>query len=103
MTPLPVLALTSAETTLWSVLLVTGVIVLGVVTLLLHRLLQEVTRVDEAAAGVWHSATGLARNTATSWQLGQTAEALRAVREEALRHDALLDRRLAGPGTGARR
>lgn len=98
-----VLALTDAEVTLWSVLLVVGVVVLGVVVVLLQRLLQEVTRVDEAAAGVWASATGLARNTATTWQLGQTAAALQAVREEALRHDALLDERLQGHDGGARR
>ncbi len=85
-----VLALSDAEATLWASLLVAGVVVLAVVTVLLHRLLIAVRKVDEAAAAVWHSATGVARNTATTWQLGQTAAALEEVKQEALRHDALL-------------
>lgn len=89
-----VLGLTDAETTLWSVLLVVGLVVLLVVVALLHRLLRDVERVDEGAAAVWASATGLARNTATTWQLGQTVAALDAIRDEAMRHDALLDEAL---------
>lgn len=84
------LALTDTEASLWAGLLVLGVVVLVVVTLLLHRLLIAVRKVDDAAAAVWRSATGVARNTATTWQLGQTAAALEAVKVEALRHDALL-------------
>lgn len=93
MSPVLVLALTSGERTLWSVLLVVGVIVLGVVVALLQRLYTEVVRVDEGTKAVWSSATRLARNTATTWQLDETAGALEAVRDEALRHDALLDGR----------
>lgn len=88
------LALTSSEQTLWIVLLVVGVVVLGVVVTLLQVLLRQVAMVDEGAAGVWSSATRLARNTATTWQLGQTAAALQAVKAEALRHDELLERSL---------
>jgi hypothetical protein len=87
----PLLALTDAEATLWSILLVVGLVVLVVVALLLHLLLRKVRRVDAAVAEVWDTATGLARNTATTWQLGQTAAALEAIREEARRHDALLE------------
>lgn len=93
MTYLP-LALTDSERTLWIALLVVGVVVLGVVVALLQVLLREVQRVDEGAAGVWAAATRLARNTATTWQLGQTAAALEAVKAEALRHDALLEESL---------
>lgn len=85
------LALTAGERTLWGVLLVVGVVVLLVVVALLHTLLREVRRVDEGAAAVWHAATNVARNTATTWQLGQTAAALGAVRVEALRHARLLE------------
>lgn len=85
------LALTSTERTLWTVLLIVGVVVLGVVVALLQRLLQVVVRIDEGVADVWSSATHVAANTATTWQLGETAAALEAVREEALRHDALLE------------
>jgi hypothetical protein len=88
-----VLALTAGQRDLWTVLLVVGLVVLAVVVALLHRLYTEVVRVDEGAKGVWSSATRLARNTATTWQLGATAAALEAVREEARRHDALLEGR----------
>jgi hypothetical protein len=88
-----VLALTSGERTLWTVLLVVGLVILGVVVALLQRLFVEVVRVDEAAQGVWASATRLARNTATTWQLGRTAQALDAVQQEARRHQALLEGR----------
>jgi hypothetical protein len=84
-------ALTDAEVTMWSTLLVVGLVVLGVVAGLLQLLLREVARIDAGAAGVWHAATNVARNTATTWQLGQTAAALEAVKAEALRHDALLE------------
>lgn len=86
------LALTSTERTLWTVLLVVGIVVLGVVVALLQRLLQVVVRIDDGVADVWASATRVAANTATTWQLGETADALEAVRAEALRHDALLER-----------
>jgi hypothetical protein len=88
-----VLALTSGQRTLWTVLLVVGLVVLGVVVALLQRLYTEVVRVDEGAKDVWSSATRLARNTATTWQLTDTAAALEAVRQEAQRHDALLEGR----------
>lgn len=87
------LALTDAERTFWIVLLVAGAVVLVVVALLLQRLYTEVVRIDHGAKGVWDSATRLARNTATSWQLGQTAAALSAIRDEAVRHDELLEER----------
>jgi uncharacterized membrane protein YeiB len=86
-----VLALTSGERTLWTVLLVVGLVVLAVVVVLLQTLYRAVVEVDEGAQRVWSSATRLARNTATTWQLGRTAEALEAVEEEARRHDRLLE------------
>lgn len=85
------LALTSSEQSLWIVLLVVGVVVLGVVVALLTILLREVEKIDVGAKGVWAAATRLARNTATTWQLGQTAAALEAVKAEAIRHDQLLE------------
>lgn len=90
-----ILALSSSEQTLWIVLLVVGLVVLGVVVALLTVLLREVGKVDEGAKGVWNAAARLARNTATTWQLGQTAGALEAVKAEAIRHDELLDKVLS--------
>lgn len=89
------LALSSSEQSLWIVLLLVGVVVLGVVVALLALLLREVRTVDEGAKGVWAAAARLARNTATTWQLGQTAAALEAVKVEAIRHDQLLNKALS--------
>lgn len=85
------LALTSSQETMWTVLLVVGVVVLLVVVALLQVLLREVAQLDGRVAKVWHAATNVARNTATTWQLGQTAEAVEAVRLEARRHARLLE------------
>lgn len=84
------LALTSSQQTMWSWLLVAGAVVLLVVVALLQVLLREVAKLDHGVARVWQAATHVARNTATTWQLGQTGEALHAVRLEAMRHDKLL-------------
>lgn len=66
-------------------------VVVPVVVLLLHRLLRTVERVERSVIDLWNTATGVARNTATTWQLGGTGDALEALKAEALRHDALLD------------
>ncbi len=66
-------------------------VVVPVVVLLLHRLLLAVDRTEHAVAELWRTATLVARNTATTWQLGGTGDALEALKAEALRHDALLD------------
>lgn len=95
MTTLTFLAtLTSDETTLWTVLLGIGAVVLVVVIALLTLLLRFVIDIDEGVKGVWRSATRLAANTATTWQLRETTAALEAIRVEALRHDELLGARL---------
>lgn len=85
------LALASNEATLWAILLVVGLVVLVVVVVLLTWLLRLVIDIDEGAKGVWHSATRVAGNTATTWQLGETVAALEAVKAEAIRHDQLLE------------
>lgn len=79
-------------------------VVVPVVVLLLHRLLRTVGRVERSVIDLWNTATGVARNTATTWQLGGTGDALDALKAEALRHDALLDAasRPAPQATGGR-
>lgn len=81
---------TADEASLWALLLGIGVVVLLVVVALLTWLLRIVIDIDEGVQGVWHSATRVAQNTATTWQLRETAAALAAVRDEALRHASLL-------------
>jgi hypothetical protein len=75
---------------LWWITLGVLLVVAIVVWLLLHLLYRAVVRVDEEADAAWNMGTRVARNTATAWMLGQTARIGREIKEEALRHDALL-------------
>lgn len=86
-----ILALASEEITLWWVTLGIGVVVLAVVVALLQLLLNIVRRIDAGVAEVWATATRVAANTATAWQLGQTARHLERIAEEAGRHRELLE------------
>lgn len=88
------LALTADEADLWTILLVVGVVVLIAVAVLLHVLLRLVVKIDDGVAEVWQAATRVAGNTATTWQLGVTGDALEAIRDEAVRHDELLQESL---------
>ncbi len=79
-----------------------GLVVALVVTLLLQLLLNAVNRIERDVIELWQTATSVARNTATSWQLDETAEALDGIKAEAGRHDALLSGtvpRSVGDGT----
>lgn len=67
-----------------------GLVVALVVTLLLQLLLNAVNRIERDVIELWQTATSVARNTATTWQLDETAEALDGIKAEAGRHDALL-------------
>lgn len=97
-----------SDTTLllwWLSLGIALFVVVPVVVLLLHRLLRTVDRAEKSVIALWNTATTVARNTATTWQLGGTAEALDALKAEALRHNALLDQvaeAASQPAGGAR-
>ena len=84
------LAITSSERTAWTVTLILGVVVLAVVIALLTILLRLVREIDRGVAGVWESAKRVAANTATTWQLNQTAAVLEEIKKEALLHDEFL-------------
>ena len=90
----PLAELTSDDRMMWGIALAVGAVVLVVVVALLNLLLRVVTRVDEGVQDVWRSAKRLAANTSTTWQLRETAAAVEAIREEAGRHDAMLEDRL---------
>lgn len=83
-------ALPSDVQTMWWVALGLGLVVAVVVVFLLHTLLREVRRIDTNVKTLWSTATMVARNTATTWLLNDTAEGLEAIKAEALRHDELL-------------
>ncbi len=82
--------------TIWWITLGVGLVVAVVVVALLQTLLVAVRRIDEGVAVVWHTGKQVARNTATTWILGQTPRIAGEIKEEALRHAALL----SGEGGG---
>jgi hypothetical protein len=85
-------ALPSDVETIWWITLGVGLVVAVVVVALLHILLNAVKDVEQNVIDLWDTATTVARNTATSWMLGNTADGLEAIKEEALKHDELLNR-----------
>lgn len=87
-----VLALAPDEVTFWTIALGIGAVVLVVVIALLTLLLKIVTKIDESVAEVWQTATQLASNTTTVWQINTTLQMLDKVKEEALLHDELLSK-----------
>lgn len=87
---------------LWWITLGVGLVVAAVVVLLLQLLLRAVERIERNVIVLWQTATTVARNTATTWLLGETATALAQLKAEALRHDALFAARAAALPDGAR-
>ncbi len=85
-------ALPSDVQTMWWIALALGLVVALVVVFLLHTLLREVRRVETNVKILWSTATMVARNTATTWLLNDTAGALEEIKAEALRHDELLNK-----------
>ncbi|MPY98673.1 MAG: hypothetical protein GEU97_11880 [Actinophytocola sp.] len=93
-------ALSDDTQVLWWVTLGVGLVVAVVVVILLQLLLNAVGAVERNVITLWDTATTVARNTATSWQLDSTGDQLDALKAEALRHDALLSG--GGDGSGSR-
>ena len=76
--------------TLWWITLGMGAVIILAVIAMLHTLLTAVRRIEDNVVGLWVTAKQLASNTATTWLLQKTPKIAAAVKEEALRHDALL-------------
>ena len=89
-----VLALAETYETMWIIALGVGLVVILAVVALLSILTWYVNRIDRNVREVWETATRLASNTATTWQLKETGDALDEIKAEALRHDRLLDSKL---------
>lgn len=96
-----VLALESGHVTMWWITLGVGLVVAVVVVVLLEVLARNVEEIDRNVAKAWSTATRVARNTATTWSLQQTAVAAGVLRDEVALHEQLL-RDLAGGREGAR-
>lgn len=90
-------ALPDDTVALWWITLAIGLVLAVVVVLLLQSLLKEVDALTESVDTLWHTAGTVARNTGQSWMIGATAEAVEDLRDEALRHDALLESVLSAP------
>ncbi len=96
------LALETQTQIWWWVTVWLGLIVAIVVVILLQFLLIAVKEIEANVKVLWQTATTVARNTATSWMLDDTADGLEELKAEALRHDALLSEALqAGDGAVA--
>ena len=74
----------------WAITLALGLVVMLAATLLLHLFLMQVHRIERGADQIWAVGKQVARNTATTWMLGETTRRLDALTAEALRHDAFL-------------
>lgn len=85
------LALTGTEQTFWTIALGIGLVVVLVVITLLTLLVRFVRYIDEGVAEVWSTATRLAANTATTWQLQNTLNGVRRLKQEVQEHDRLLE------------
>lgn len=80
-----------SEETLWWIALGIGAVVVAVVIALLSLLVRLVSHIDKGVAETWETATQVAANTATTWQLQKLLNTGQKLRAEALRHAALLE------------
>ncbi|MQA61963.1 MAG: hypothetical protein GEU86_10780 [Actinophytocola sp.] len=94
-------ALAEDTQVIWWVTLGIGLVVAVVVVVLLQLLLNAVGKVERNVITLWDTATTVARNTATTWQLDSTGDQLDRIKAEALRHDALLSGVSGGDGRAA--
>ncbi len=78
------------DTELWWLTLGLGLVVAVVAWILLHMLYVSVKRIDSNVRGAWETATRVAANTATTWILASSPEAVRALGEELQEHDRLV-------------
>ena len=85
---------------LWWMTLGIGLVVALVAVVLLQLFYRQVRRIEAGAGAIWETGKQVARNTATTWMLGQTTVRLDQLTDEALRHDELLDEALAATSGG---
>ncbi len=79
-------ALAQEHITMWWISIGIGFVVVLVVITLLSMLIGLVEDIDRNVKSLWNMATRVARNTATTWMLRQTAAATAALRDETARH-----------------
>jgi Kef-type K+ transport system membrane component KefB len=86
------------QMTFWTIALGMGIVVEAAVIVLLSLLVSLVGDIERNVDDVWSTAITVARNTATTWMLGQTAVATADLANEVGLHAELLESK-----AGARR
>lgn len=83
----------------WWLTLGLGLVVAVVAVVLLEIFYRRVRQIEAGSQAIWEAGKQVARNTATTWMLGQTSQRLDRLTDEALRHDAFLTS-VAAEGSG---
>lgn len=83
--------------TFWWVSIGLAFVVVLVVIVLLTLLVSLVKDINRNVSGLWSTAEMVARNTATSWQLRQSAELANALGKEVDNHVQFLANARGGP------
>jgi hypothetical protein len=81
---------TDAQMSFWTIALGMGIVVEAAVIVLLSMLISLVGDIERNVDDVWSTAILVARNTATTWMLGQTAVATADLGNETGQHARLL-------------
>ena len=89
-------AYTSQQLSFWTIALGMGVVVEAAVIVLLSMLVSLVKDIERNVDDVWATAILVARNTATTWMLGQTAVATADLGTEVGLHAQLLESKVRG-------
>jgi len=87
---------TDSQMTFWTIALGMGLVVEAAVIVLLSLLISLVADIDRNVEDVWSTAILVARNTATTWMLGQTAVATADLGTEVGLHAELLQSKVGG-------
>lgn len=74
----------------WALTLVLGLVVAAIAVILLEMLYRQVQRIERGAGLVWTAGKQVARNTSTTWLLGETSNRLTLLTDEAGLHAKLL-------------
>lgn len=84
------IAIAHEDVLFWWIAIGIGFVVCLVVIVLLSLLVSLVDDIDKDVRHLWDTATTVARNTATTWMLGQTATLTKDLREETKMHSDML-------------
>lgn len=87
---------TAQQMSFWTIALGMGLVVEAAVIVLLSLLISLVGDIDRNVEDVWSTAILVARNTATTWMLGQTAVATADLGTEVGLHAQLLESKVGG-------